>query len=91
MRGRRTFGAKGSISATRAFCFVFGIVYGLLGLAGFVAGGGGDRMFAVIPEHFVVGTADHVVHVVVAAAFILVGTSLRHRATIEPTPPSANW
>jgi hypothetical protein len=41
-------GTKGSLSAARQFCIIFGLVYGLLGVVGFlvglwlvVAGGGG--------------------------------------------------
>src|SRR4051812_50132029 len=34
------FGTKGTYESARAFCIIFGLVYGLLGLIGFVAGGG---------------------------------------------------
>ena len=42
------FGLKGTPAGARAFCILFGAVYGLLGLVGFVAGTGSDRMFTVI-------------------------------------------
>ena len=38
------FGTKGTYEAARGFCIIFGIVYGLLGLIGFVAGGGDERV-----------------------------------------------
>jgi hypothetical protein len=34
------FGFAGTLSGARLFCIVFGIVYALLGVAGFLAGGG---------------------------------------------------
>ena len=35
------FGLKGTLAGARLFCIVFGVVYLLLGVAGFLAGGGG--------------------------------------------------
>jgi hypothetical protein len=74
-------GLKGSEDAARSFCWVFGAVYLLLGLAGFVAGDGPDRMLAVIPGQLELGTVDHVVHVLFGAIF-LVGGFLSRRPTV---------
>ena len=66
-------GLKGSEDAARSFCWVFGAVYLLLGLAGFVAGEGADRMLAVIPGTLELGTVDHVIHVLLGAVFLVGG------------------
>jgi Domain of unknown function (DUF4383) len=67
------FGLKGTPAGARTFCILFGAVYGLLGLVGFVAGTGSDRMFTVIPDQLMLGTMDHVVHLVLGAVFLIAG------------------
>ena len=76
------FGVKGSTQGARNFCFIFGTVYGLLALAGFVGGHADSRMLTVIPQHFELGIADHVVHIVVAAAFLLLGVAIKPTAAV---------
>src|SRR5262245_52802498 len=66
------FGLKATRAASRTFCIVFGIVYGLLGLVGFVAGGP-DRMLTLLPGQLVLGTMDHVVHLILGAVFLCAG------------------
>ena len=51
------FGMKATPAAARTFCVVFGALYGLLGLAGFVAGGQ-NYTFTIIPGALVLGTMD---------------------------------
>jgi hypothetical protein len=63
------------------FSVAFGLVYGLLGLGGFVFGEPGypgvghmeadNYLLRVIPNALEFGTADHAVHIIIAAAFIL--------------------
>ncbi len=63
------------------FSIAFGVVYGLLGLGGFVFGEPGypgvghmeadNYLLRVIPNALEFGTADHAVHIIIAAAFIL--------------------
>jgi len=63
------------------FSVGFGIVYGILGLAGFVFGEPGypgvghmeadNYLLRVIPNALEFGTADHAVHIIIAAAFLL--------------------
>lgn len=75
-------GLKGSLSAARMFCLVFGAVYLLLGLAGFLLGGQGtpgvpgpadSRLFKVIPGVLEFGTMDHVIHLLLGIIFLIGG------------------
>ena len=78
------FGTKGTYDSARAFCIIFGIVYGLLGLIGFVAGGT-DYEFTLIPSQLVLGKMDHIVHVILGILFIVAGFSTRMATTGVPT------
>ncbi|MDB6032275.1 MAG: hypothetical protein JWM16_2613 [Verrucomicrobiales bacterium] len=78
------FGLKGTWESARTFCLVFGIVYALLGLAGFLFGGA-DRMLNIIPNQLVLMTADHVVHIILGALFIIGGLS-RPVMAHDPSP-----
>jgi hypothetical protein len=80
------FGVKASCSAMRAFCFVFGCVYGLLGVVGLAMGSGSDRMLAIIPGQLELGLADHVIHVLLGVVFVALGFAARPRAA---TPQSS--
>jgi hypothetical protein len=66
-------GLKGSVSAAKTFCIVFGAVYLLLGIAGFVAGQGADRMLEILPGQLMFGTMDHVIHVLLGAIYLIGG------------------
>ncbi|HEX5706453.1 MAG TPA: DUF4383 domain-containing protein [Pyrinomonadaceae bacterium] len=67
-------GLKGTLSAARLFCIVFGIVYLLLGLLGFFMGTGPDRMFeALAGLGLHLGTMDHVVHILLGVVFLIGG------------------
>jgi uncharacterized protein DUF4383 len=71
-------GLKGTESAARSFCWIFGIVYLLLGVAGFLAGdAANDRMLALIPGTLELGTVDHAVHVLIGALFVVGGLASR--------------
>lgn len=68
------FGFAASLSAARLFCIIFGIVYGLLGIAGFLLGTGEDRMFealAALGLHL--GTMDHIIHILLGVLFLIGG------------------
>lgn len=67
------FGLAGSLSAARMFCFVFGAVYLLLGVVGFIAGTGDDRMFHVLPGALELGTPDHVIHILLGLIYLVAG------------------
>ncbi len=79
------FGLAGSLSAARLFCLVFGAVYLLLGVCGFLLGapgtpsggmasmGADSRLLTVIPGQLELGTMDHLVHVLLGLVFLIGG------------------
>lgn len=89
-------GLKGSYSAARTFCLVFGAVYLLLGVVGYVAGGAGtpsagvpgpasDHMLHVLPGNLELGSGDHGIHVLLGILFLIgafVGRDARHTADV---------
>lgn len=81
-------GVKGSLSAARTFCIVFGAVYVLLGVGGFLLGAAGSptagvpgpedsRLWKVIPGMLELGAMDHLIHIVLGAVFLLGGLATR--------------
>jgi Domain of unknown function (DUF4383) len=64
-------GTKGSLSAARKFCIIFGLVYGLLGVVGFVVGTGPEHMLD-LPK-LMLGTRDHIIHIVIAVLYLIGG------------------
>jgi hypothetical protein len=80
-------GLKGTLSAARMFCLVFGAVYLLLGVAGFlfnsgtatglpanlVDGGTNTHMLHVLPGNLELGFMDHIVHVLLGLIFLIGG------------------
>ena len=68
------FGFSASLGAARMFDIIFGIVYGLLGVAGFLLGSGPDRMFeALAGLGLHLGTMDHIVHILLGILFLVGG------------------
>jgi hypothetical protein len=78
------FGFSATLSAARLFCIIFGVVYGLLGICGFLLGRGNpDNMWdglASVGLHL--GTMDHVVHILLAIVFLAGG--FLTRADLNP-------
>ena len=66
-------GLKGSEAGARTFCRVFGVVYLLLGVAGFLLGSGDDKMWDVIPGQLMLGLVDHLIHVALGVVFLIGG------------------
>ena len=64
-------GFAGSLSAARAFCLVFGVLYLGLGILGMAVGTAPDRTWIVGPLHF--GQADHGIHVLLGVVFLAGG------------------
>ena len=68
------FGFAGTLGAARMFCIVFGVVYLLLGVCGFLLGSGPDRMFEALASLGLhLGTMDHVVHILLGIVFLAGG------------------
>jgi hypothetical protein len=80
------FGFKGSLSGARLFCIIFGVVYGLLGVAGFLLGHAGahtveavpahgqdSSLFAALPGSLEFASPDHLVHILLAVVFLIGG------------------
>lgn len=81
-------GLKGTVSAAKTFCVVFGAVYLLLGVAGFVAGADADptggvpgphdgKLLKIIPGMLEFGSMDHIVHILLGAIYLLGGLATR--------------
>jgi hypothetical protein len=66
-------GLKGSLSAAKMFCIIFGAVYLLLGIVGFLLGTGPDKILAVAPGTLEFGTIDHIIHVLLGVIFLIGG------------------
>jgi hypothetical protein len=79
-------GFAGSPGAARGFCLIFGIVYLLLGIAGFVLGhpeastmagmtamGTDPKLLKVIPGTLEFGRMDHIIHIVLGIIFLAGG------------------
>jgi Domain of unknown function (DUF4383) len=68
------FGFAATLSAARLFCIIFGVVYALLGICGFLLGDGPDRMFEALASLGLhLGTMDHLVHILLGAVFLIGG------------------
>jgi mannose/fructose/N-acetylgalactosamine-specific phosphotransferase system component IID len=91
------FGLKGSPSAARLFCLIFGFVYLSLAVIGYWFGydhgasylppdasdhGLNENMFRMIPGVFELGTMDHIIHIVIAAVYLLGGVLTRTRRNV---------
>jgi Domain of unknown function (DUF4383) len=83
-------GLKGTLAQARLFCLVFGVVYALLGIVGFLAGGPGtpsgghpgphdDRLLKVIPGVLELGTSDHILHILLGLIFLIGGLMTKAR------------
>ena len=60
------FGTKGTLGQARMFCIVFGLVYGLLGVVGFVVG-------ELHLPGLMLGKSDHVIHVLISVLYLIGG------------------
>jgi len=65
------FGIKGSLSAAKQFCIVFGVVYGLLGVVGYFVGSGPEHVLEL--PYLMLGTRDHIIHIVLGVIFLIGG------------------
>lgn len=67
-------GLKGTLSAAKLFCLVFGAVYLLLGIYGFVSG-----TVEMAGLHLEMG--DHVIHLLLGVIYLFAGATTRADAT----------
>ena len=74
------FGFAGSLSGAKMFCIIFGIVYALLGICGFLLGTPPDHMFNVAGLLHL-GTMDHIIHILLGLIFLIGGFMTRADAT----------
>ena len=90
------FGLKGTVSGARAFSWVFGIVYGLLGVAGMVFGQSGmamhdvgpdSKLLTVIPNVLELGRNDHILHIVLGLVFIVAALLARPVMRVKTEAP----
>jgi hypothetical protein len=66
------FGLAGTLAAARAFDLAFGAVYALLGVAGFIAGTGDDRMLN-LGGLLHLGMRDHAIHILLGVVYLIGG------------------
>lgn len=64
-------GLKCSLSAAKKFGLIFGVVYLLLGVAGFLLGTGDMRMIIIVSGRLELGTMDHIIHIVIGALYLI--------------------
>lgn len=64
-------GLKCSLSAAKTFGLIFGAVYLLLGVAGFLFGTGDMRMIIIVSGRLELGTMDHIIHVVIGGLYLI--------------------
>jgi hypothetical protein len=83
------FGFAGTLSGARLFCIIFGVVYGLLGVCGFLLGHGGahgvagvpaahhgatdSSLLSVLPGALELASMDHIVHILLGIVFLAGG------------------
>lgn len=66
-------GLKGTPSSAKTFCIVFGLVYLLLGVCGFLLGDGDDKMLTILSGQLMFGKVDHAIHVALGVIFLIGG------------------
>ena len=66
------FGFAGSLGGAKMFCIIFGIVYALLGVCGFLLGSGPEHMLA-LADKLHLGTMDHIIHILLGVIFLIGG------------------
>src|SRR5262245_30592197 len=79
------FGLKGTMTNARIFCIVFGAIYALLGIVGFIGGEPGTGLLTIIPGQLVLGTMDHIVHIILGTVFLIGGFVTKVVRPLEST------
>ena len=91
------FGLRGTLHGARMFSWVFGLVYGLLGVAGMVFGRSGtasmhdmgpdSKLLTIIPNVLELGRNDHVLHIIIGIVFIIAALVARPVVRMVEAPP----
>jgi hypothetical protein len=71
------FGLAGSLPGARTFCIVFGVVYALLGVCGFVLGDSAHDWLLKLDDLLMLGKMDHIVHILLGVVFLIGGLATR--------------
>jgi hypothetical protein len=81
------FGLRGTLQGARMFSWIFGLVYGLLGVAGMVLGhsgtasthdmGADPKLLTIIPNMLELGRNDHVLHIIIGVVFVVAALMAR--------------
>ena len=71
------FASKG-LAQARLFCLVFGVVYGLLGVVGMIAGSGPDKLLNL--PSLTLGTYDHYIHIAIGVLYLIGGLATKPKA-----------
>ena len=72
-------GTKGSLSAARSFCIIFGLVYGLLGVCGYLLGKP-DHLLTIYDPYLLFGTMDHYIHIGIGVLYLIGGFATKTSA-----------
>ena len=70
------FGFAGSAGGAKGFCLIFGIVYLLLGVAGWFLGAGAEHMLNIPNAEspmLMLGKMDHIIHILLGVVFLAGG------------------
>ena len=73
-----SFGTKGTLASARSFCIGFGVIYGLLGICGFLLGSGEHKMLEL--PSLALGTTDHLIHIAIAVLYLIGGFTTKSGA-----------
>jgi preprotein translocase subunit Sss1 len=74
------FGTKATRGSARSFCLAFGLVYGLLGVVGYLVGAP-DHMLTLWGQHFRLGPADHYIHIAIGVLYLIGGFTTKSGRT----------
>src|SRR5262245_25343250 len=74
-------GTKGSLSSAKTFCLVFGVVYALLGVVGYIAGSAPDHHLE-ITRYLNLMTVDHIIHIAIGVLFLIGGVATKTSAPV---------
>jgi uncharacterized membrane protein len=65
------FGLKATLAQAKLFCLIFGIVYGLLGVVGYLLGDPAHNRLWKVMEGLELGRADHIIHIMLCVVFLI--------------------